>query len=99
MVNSLLGQLAKIVEEGRRESEGLLERIESNQGLGLQNIELVIPIKDTQSPQLSFADKQDDDLNIAELNRLIYGDNLLAMAALLTGDDITPSSRSKFLAK
>lgn len=28
-------------------------------------------------------------------NRLIYGDNLLAMAALLAGDDITPSLRGK----
>lgn len=29
------------------------------------------------------------------LNRLIYGDNLLAMAALLSGDDTTPSLRGK----
>jgi adenine-specific DNA-methyltransferase len=29
------------------------------------------------------------------LNRLIYGDNLLAMAALLAGDDTTPSLRGK----
>ena len=29
------------------------------------------------------------------LNRLIYGDNLLAMAALLAGDDETPSLRGK----
>ncbi|MCX6896394.1 MAG: site-specific DNA-methyltransferase, partial [Verrucomicrobia bacterium] len=28
-------------------------------------------------------------------NRLIYGDNLLAMAALLAGDDVTPSLRGK----
>jgi adenine-specific DNA-methyltransferase len=28
-------------------------------------------------------------------NRLIYGDNLLAMAALLAGDDTTPSLRGK----
>src|ERR1035438_6883037 len=29
------------------------------------------------------------------LNRLIYGDNLLAMAALLAGDEETPSLRGK----
>jgi adenine-specific DNA-methyltransferase len=29
------------------------------------------------------------------MNRLIYGDNLLAMAALLSGDDTTPSLRGK----
>lgn len=31
----------------------------------------------------------------ATANRLIYGDNLLAMAALLAGDDETPSMRGK----
>jgi len=28
-------------------------------------------------------------------NRLIYGDNLLAMSALLAGDEVTPSMRGK----
>ncbi|HTX21442.1 MAG TPA: hypothetical protein VMD27_06255 [Candidatus Aquilonibacter sp.] len=33
--------------------------------------------------------------NAQWFNRLIYGDNLLAMAALLAGDDNTPSLRGK----
>jgi len=32
-------------------------------------------------------------LNPAAMNRLIYGDNLLAMAAILAGDNDTPSMR------
>ncbi len=35
------------------------------------------------------------DINTAWNNRLIYGDNLLAMAALLAGDEQTPSLRGK----
>jgi adenine-specific DNA-methyltransferase len=36
-----------------------------------------------------------DGLDAAWTNRLIYGDNLLAMAALLAGDEHTPSLRGK----
>lgn len=42
-----------------------------------------------QQPTLSAADEQ------RWVNRLIYGDNLLAMAALLAGDEHTPSLRGK----
>jgi adenine specific DNA methylase Mod len=41
------------------------------------------------------AEKGDYDLNQATMNRLIYGDNLLAIAALLAGDNETPSLRGK----
>jgi adenine-specific DNA-methyltransferase len=41
------------------------------------------------------AEKASHDLNQATMNRLIYGDNLLAMAALLAGNDQTPSMRGK----
>lgn len=42
-----------------------------------------------QQPMLGAADDQ------PWVNRLIYGDNLLAMAALLAGDEHTPSLRGK----
>lgn len=42
-----------------------------------------------QQPTLAAADEQ------PWVNRLIYGDNLLAMAALLAGDEHTPSLRGK----
>jgi len=41
------------------------------------------------------AEKASQDLNPANMNRLIYGDNLLAMAALLAGDEQVPSMRGK----
>ena len=50
-------------------------------------------------PSLSDDDKavntQSDAQNNTWTNRLIYGDNLLAMAALLAGDETTPSLRGK----
>jgi adenine-specific DNA-methyltransferase len=35
------------------------------------------------------------DFNHAAMNRLIHGDNFLTMAALLAGDDDSPSMRGK----
>lgn len=90
---SLLEQLPKIVADGKREAERILERLESSYRLGLQTRELVIPAKDTRQRGLLDAKGGADDQ--ALMNRLIYGDNLLAMAALLAGDDQTPSMRGK----
>lgn len=41
------------------------------------------------------AERSSHDLNQASMNRLIYGDNLLAMAALLAGNDEMPSMRGR----
>ena len=41
------------------------------------------------------AERANHELNPANMNRLIYGDNLLAMAALLAGNDEAPSMRGK----
>lgn len=93
---SLLEQLPKIVADGKREAESILERLESNYKIGLQTRELVIPSKDSNwQDMLKKATKGDYDLSPATMNRLIYGDNLLAMAALLAGDEDTPSLRGK----
>lgn len=93
---SLLEQLPKIVADGKREAESILERLESNYKIGLQTRELVIPSKDSNwRDMLKKATKGDYDLSPATMNRLIYGDNLLAMAALLAGDRETPSYRGK----
>lgn len=84
MPKSLIYELPKIVEEGRKEAQRLLERIGSGTRIGLQTNELVLPAKDVsglwkgQTPSLA-PDRE-------WLNRLIYGDNLLAMQALLAGD-------------
>lgn len=95
-MTSLLEQLPKIVADGKREAERIMERLESIYKIGLQTRELVIPSRDTNWQDMFVkADRSSHDLNPAEMNRLIYGDNLLAMAALLAGNDETPSMRGK----
>ncbi|MHC2534238.1 site-specific DNA-methyltransferase [Bradyrhizobium diazoefficiens] len=95
-MKSLLGQLPAIVAEGKREAERVIERAESNYRLGLQTRELVIPSKDSNWQDLFKAStKLAADTAHTHPNALIYGDNLLAMAALLAGDDRTPSMRGK----
>lgn len=87
MPKSLIFELPKIVEEGRREAQRILERIGSSTHIGLQTNELVLPSKDIsglwkgQAAQLNFGKEW--------INRLIYGDNLLAMQALIAGDEAT----------
>ena len=102
MAKSLIEELPRIVSEGRREAAQILERLSSGTQIGLQTNELVLPSKDVSglfkgsSPQIPNA------FNLAGgngewMNRLIYGDNLLAMQALLAGDAQTglPSLRGK----
>ena len=49
----------------------------------------------SQQPMLGDNAVRPDAQELPWANRLIYGDNLLAMAALLAGDEITPSLRGK----
>ena len=95
MAKSLIYELPKIVDEGRREAQRILERLGSGTHIGLQTNELVLPSKDIsglwkgKTGELSTTDEW--------MNRLVYGDNLLAMQALLAGDEATglPSLRGK----
>lgn len=95
MAKSLIYELPKIVDEGRREAQRILERLGSGTHIGLQTNELVLPSKDIsglwkgKTGELSTTDEW--------MNRLVYGDNLLAMQALLAGDEVTglPSLRGK----
>ena len=102
MAKSLIEELPRIVNEGRREAQQIMERLSSGTQIGLQTNELVLPSKDISglfkgsSPQIPNA------FNNAVgggnwMNRLIYGDNLLALQALLAGDASTglPSLRGK----
>jgi len=98
MGKSLLEQLPAIVAEGKREAERILDRLDSASKVSLQTREVVLPAKDTRwGDMLVQAERgaTNADLNPATMNRLIYGDNLLAMAALLAGDATTPSLRGK----
>ena len=102
MAKSLIEELPRIVNEGRREAQQIMERLSSGTQIGLQTNELVLPSKDVSglfkgsSPQIPNAfNNAGGDGNW--MNRLIYGDNLLAMQALLAGDASTglPSLRGK----
>ncbi len=95
MTKSLITELPKIVEEGRKEVQRTLERMGSGTHIGLQTNELVLPSKDISGLFKGATGKQDPTQEW--MNRLIYGDNLLAMQALLAGDEATglPSLRGK----
>lgn len=99
MPKSLLEQLPEIVAKGRLEAEKILENLEGRHRVALQTREWVLPSKDTSMQDWITADTRQAHLadNAATdwANRLIYGDNLLAMAALLAGDEQTPSLRGK----
>lgn len=99
MAKSLLEQLPEIVSKGRQVAEKILESLEGKHRVGLQTREWVLPAKDTAaSDWISQNERRGHlaDANNSEWqNRLIYGDNLLAMAALLAGDENTPSLRGK----
>ena len=99
MPKSLLEQLPEIVARGRQQAEKILESLEGRHRVSLQTREWVLPSKDTRdSDWINEANRQAHlgDADGADwTNRLIYGDNLLAMAALLAGDEHTPSLRGK----
>ncbi|MBI5664272.1 MAG: site-specific DNA-methyltransferase [Nitrospirae bacterium] len=94
MPESLIEQLSKIVAEGKKEVERILERLSGSNKLTLQTNEYVLPSKDKSGLYRG----QMKDISEQEWhNRLIYGDNLLVMQALLAGDPATglPSMRGK----
>ena len=95
MAKSLIYELPKIVDEGRREAQRILERLGSGTHIGLQTNELVLPSKDISGLWKGKV----GELNTSDewMNRLVNGDNLLAMQALLAGDEATglPSLRGK----
>lgn len=97
-MKSLLEQLPSIVAEGKREAERVMERAESNYRLGLQTRELVVPSKDSNWRDLYKRSNRSSEVGMgtdANLSRLIYGDNLLAVAALLAGGDGQASVRER----
>jgi len=76
---SLIEELPKIAKEGKAEAERILERIEKGNALRLQTNEFVIPNKD----EASIFGNRIENIDLEAQNRLIYGDNLLVMQALL----------------
>lgn len=93
MSKSLLEQSPAIVAAGKRQASQILEQIEGPNRVSLHTRELVIPSRDTAMEDFFRASRIAD--SGAEPNRLIYGDNLLAIAALLAGDQTSTSLRGK----
>lgn len=102
MAKSLIEELPRIASEGRQEAQRIIERLSSGTCIGLQTNELVLPRKDVsgffrgQVPNIPNAFNAALDGG-SWMNRLVYGDNLLTMQALLAGDPQTglPSLRGK----
>ena len=96
---SIIDLLPKIVSDGRREANRMLEGLSNSSRITLQTNELVIPNKDRFQTILGGSQHivAGTDLDEGWKNRLIYGDNLLVMQALLAGDPDTglPSMRGK----
>ena len=90
---SLLEELPRIVADGKRKAAQILEQLDTDSRVTLQTRELVTPSRDTNAADL-FRAGPTNPLG-DNPNRLIYGDNLLAMTALLAGDEQTPSMRGK----
>ena len=102
---NIIELLPKVVSEGKKEANRILESLSDSTRLMLQTNELVIPSRDSNYhdlfSELSKAGQLDIKTeNLADeswKNRLVYGDNLLVMQALLAGDKETgmPSMRGQ----
>ncbi len=83
-MSSLLYELPRIVDEGKKEVDRILERLNGSDRLALQTNEIVLPAKDSAEAKLFQSDATQNEKEW--MNRLVYGDNLLTMQALLSGD-------------
>ena len=81
MSKSLIDAFPGIVTAGKRVANQILEQLESDQRVSLQTRELVIPSKDVSQGDLFRLGRTHGDVETP--NRLIYGDNLLTMAAVV----------------
>lgn len=98
-MSNLISLLPKVVNEGRKEANRILDGLSNASRISLQTNELVRPNKNRK--QREIGSNVMSALGMATepswTNRLIYGDNLLVMQALLAGDPSTglPSMRGK----
>lgn len=92
MFTTLIDELPKIVLEGKKQVEKIFERLQSNNRILLQTNEYVIPARDSNN---SNNNRKYDSCKLD--NRIVYGDNILTMQALLAGDEGNgvPSMRGK----
>src|SRR3989344_4933114 len=94
MPSSLIEELPRIIEKGKKEAQRVLDGLSKSNRITLQTNELVLPTK----AKGGYFGQSIKEIGKKEwFNRMIYGDNLLAMQALLSGDSLTgmPSMRGK----
>lgn len=92
MTDSLIEILPKLMKNGKKEAQQILDELSKKNRITLQTDEVVLPSKDNFG---LFRGHIKEIESNEWFNRLIYGDNLLAMQALLAGDETTPSLRGK----
>ena len=100
---SLIEELPEIVKRGKREYEKIIQRLQSDNKMLLQTNEYVLPSRDKSGlfrgkiRQCCPPDTTNDTTCDIDnwFNRLVYGDNIFVMQALLNGDEKTglPSMR------
>lgn len=96
-MSNIIELLPKVVSEGKKEANRILESLSDSTKLLLQTNELVIPSKDSNYKDLLKGIDKKENKEDEWKNRLVYGDNLLLMQALLAGDPENglPSMRGK----
>ncbi len=86
---SLIEELPKIIERGRKEAQKIIDGLSEKNRITLQTNELVLP---TKAKGGYFGQSVKADVKHEWLNRIIYGDNILTIQALLAGDPQTGMS-------
>ncbi len=91
-MNSIIEELPKILAQGKKEAQKILDGLSKSNRITLQTNEIILPSKETSS---LLRGKIKEIGSKEWFNRMIYGDNLLAMQALLSGNGSIPSMRGK----
>ena len=98
-MSTLIEMLPKVVSEGRKEANRILDGLSNASRITLQTNELVHPNKNRKQKEIgaSVLSAMGFENAPSWTNRLVYGDNLLVMQALLAGDPSTglPSMKGK----
>lgn len=81
---SLIELLPKVVADWKKEVEKIMENISEWNKIKLQTNEIVVPAKDSLKMGFKFWETNLESENWQ--NRLVYGDNILVMSALLAWD-------------
>lgn len=87
--DSLVSELPKIISRGKKTVKKIIDSISSDNRIILQTNELVLPTKGKEGLNRFVGQTINEYKNTDWLNRLIFGDNLLTIQALLTGDQKT----------